>query len=371
MTAAVRQTTAPIWDRWRDELTSGRKALSESYSKQPKPRLLLRRHAQLIDHIVKSVWAQVGLASEAALVATGGYGRGELFPFSDVDLLILLSDEPGPQQRESLERLVGAFWDIGLEIGHSVRTIAGCLEAARDDITVRTTLLESRYLAGSRALYKNFKNRFEEHLDPIAFLKAKKLEQGQRHAKHQDSPYSLEPNLKEAPGGLRDLQVIQWISRAAGIGARWQDLVAGGLLERGEARSLARHEALLQDLRIRLHYLAGRREDRIVFDFQNALAAQLGHRDARHRRASEAMMQRYYQTAKGVTQLNAILMQNLEARRAPRPDSPPRALNERFDVRSEWLHLKQESTFVREPTAILECFLLIMQHQELRVMTPP
>ncbi len=374
MTAALRQT-APTWDRWRDELTSGRQALRESYSKQPRPQLLLRRHAQLIDRIVKSVWEQVGLGSEAALVATGGYGRGELFPSSDVDLLVLLSEEPGSQQRETLERLIGAFWDIGLEIGHSVRTIAGCLEAARDDITVRTTLLESRYLAGSRTLYENFKIEFEKQVDPVAFLKAKKLEQEQRHAKHQDSPYSLEPNLKEAPGGLRDLQVIQWIARAcgitAGIGPRWGDLVKHGLIERDEAHQLARHEAAMQDLRIRLHYLAGRREDRIVFDFQNALAAQYAIAETPERRASEVMMQKYYRAAKTVTQLNAIVLQNLEARLLPQPDVRPRVLNERFRVNGELLEVFEENIFAKTPTAILESFLLLMQHQELRGMTAP
>src|SRR5438876_6317912 len=205
--------------------------------------------------------------------------------------------------------------------------------------------------------------------DPASFLKAKKLEQEQRHAKHQDSPYSLEPNLKEAPGGLRDLQVIQWIARAAGIGRHWSDLVAQGLIERGEARQLAKGEALLQDLRIRLHYLAGRREDRLVFDVQSALATQFGYRDSAHRRASEAMMQRYYQTAKGVTQLNTILLQNLEARLAPEPDVAPRALNERFRIRGELLEMAQEDLFDEQPLAILEGFLLLMQHQELRGMT--
>src|SRR5438067_8187910 len=165
-----------------------------------------------------------------------------------------------PAERESLERLIGTFWDIGLEIGHSVRTIEGCISAAADDVTVRTTLLEARYLCGSRALFRSLERALAQALDPVAFFKAKKLEQEQRHAKHQDSPYSLEPNLKEAPGGLRDLQVIQWIARAAGLGRRWGDLVAPGLIERAEATSLARHEAVLQDLRIRLHYLAGRRE---------------------------------------------------------------------------------------------------------------
>ena len=150
----------------------------------------------------------------AALVATGGYGRGELFPCSDVDILVLLADEPTEAQKESLERLIGAFWDIGLEIGHSVRTVDGCLGAAREDITIRTALLESRYLSGSRRLYKAFSSKFRDGMDAAAFLKAKRLEQEQRHAKHQDTPYSLEPNLKEAPCGLRDLQGGRQIGRA-------------------------------------------------------------------------------------------------------------------------------------------------------------
>jgi len=350
----------------REQVAAERAALRAAYLARAQPRALLRAHAQLIDRTVKAV---PGLPPGAALVATGGYGRGELYPCSDIDLLVLLAHEPQAAERESLERLIGTFWDIGLEIGHSVRTIEGCISAAADDVTVRTTLLEARYLAGSRALFKRLEQARAAVLEPIAFFKAKKLEQEQRHAKHQDSPYSLEPNLKEAPGGLRDLQVIQWIAGAAGLGRRWGGLVAPGLIERAEAGSLARHEAVLQDLRIRLHYLAGRREDRLVFDVQTALAKQMGFADSAHRRASEAMMQRYYQTAKGVTQLNTILLQNLEARLAPRPDTEPRALNERFEVRSELLHVKREDTFAREPTAILESFLLMMQHQQLRGMT--
>ncbi|HEV3010670.1 MAG TPA: nucleotidyltransferase domain-containing protein, partial [Burkholderiales bacterium] len=351
----------------RGEVAVARQALRESYLRRPNPRALLTKHCQLVDRTVKAVWGETGVSADAALVATGGYGRGELFPCSDIDLLVLLEREPSEAEREALERLIGRFWDIGLEIGHSVRTVEGCIEAAAGDITIRTTLLEARFLVGSRTLFKKLNTDLQN--DPVAFFKAKKLEQEQRHAKHQDSPYSLEPNLKEAPGGLRDLQVIQWIARASGMGRRWSDLVTHGLIERGEARQLAKLEAHLHDLRIRLHYLAGRREDRLVFDFQSALAAQLGHRDTPARRASEAMMQRYYQTAKGVTQLNTILLQNLEARLAPRPDTAPRPLNERFEVRSELLHIKQENTFVRTPTAILECFLLMMQHQELRGMT--
>src|SRR6184192_2818756 len=239
----------------RSELAVARQALRESYLQKPNPRLLLRKHAQLIDRMVKSVWTQTGVSREAALVATGGYGRGELYPASDIDLLVLLPREPGEPEREPIERLIGMLWDIGLEIGHSVRTVEGCVETAANDITIRTTLLESRYLAGSRRLYGELGEALGRISNAESFFKAKKLEQEQRHAKHQDSPYSLEPNLKEAPGGLRDLQVIQWIARAAGLGRRWRDLVAPGLIERAEAGSLARHEAVLQDLRIRLHYL--------------------------------------------------------------------------------------------------------------------
>ena len=353
----------------RSELVRARQALRESYLRRPRPRELLRGHTQLIDRTVRSVWRDIGMPAGTALVATGGYGRGELYPSSDIDLLVLLAAEPAADLRERIERLIGTFWDIGLDIGHSVRTVDGCVEAAAGDITIRTTLLEARYLAGSRRLYREMQSALARSADAASFFKAKKLEQEQRHAKHYDSPYSLEPNLKEAPGGLRDLQTIQWIARACGIGRRWSDLVARGLIERGEARSLARHEAALQDLRIRLHCLAGRREDRVVFDLQGALAAQLGYADTESRRASEAMMERYYRTAKAVTQLNTILMQNFEARLAPRPDTPPRALNERFEVRSELLHIRKEDTFRREPSAILECFLLMMQHPELRGMT--
>jgi [protein-PII] uridylyltransferase len=352
----------------REQVAAERAALRAGYLAKPDPGALLKAHTQLVDRTVKSV---PGLPPGAALVATGGYGRGEMYPSSDIDLLVLLAREPGPAERESLERLIGTFWDIGLEIGHSVRTVEGCIQAAAEDVTVRTTLLESRYLSGSRALYREMEKALAGAMDPVAFLKAKKLEQEQRHAKHQDTPYALEPNLKEAPGGLRDLQVIQWIAHGAGIGRRWSDLVAPGLIESGEARQLARAEALLQDLRIRLHYLAGRREDRIVFDVQTALAAQLGYADSAHRLASEAMMQRYYQTAKGVTQLNTILLQNLEARLAPEPDVEPRAINERFRMRGALLETAEEDLFERQPLAILESFLLLMQHQELRGMSAP
>jgi [protein-PII] uridylyltransferase len=351
----------------RQQVADERQALRDAYLQDPDPGMLLRQHARLVDRAVKEVWARAAIAG-AALVATGGYGRNELYPCSDIDLLVLLPEDASQEQRERVEKLIGTLWDTGLEIGHSVRTVRECVENAAADITIQTTLMESRFLAGSRKLFAELTASLQ--VEPIAFYKAKKLEQEQRHAKHQDTPYALEPNLKEAPGGLRDLHTIRWIARAAGIGARWADLVTHGLLERGEARQLARHEAAFQDMRIRLHYLAGRREDRIVFDFQNALAAQFGDADTPERRASEAMMQRYYRAAKTVMQINTIVLQNIGARLFPE-QAETRELNERFLIQNELLHVADERLFERQPSAILESFLLMMQHHELRGMTAP
>ena len=359
---------APV-DALRDSLREARAALREAYLKGRKPAWLLREHARRIDRMLQALWRDHAPAASMALVATGGYGRGELFPCSDVDVLILLAHEPAGEERGRLERVVGLFWDVGLEIGHSVRTVEACLQAAHGDITIETALLEARLLAGDARLFRRLEKALARAIDPVAFLKAKRLEQEQRHAKHRDTPFALEPNLKESPGGLRDLQVIRWIALACGIGRHWRDLASEGLLQKGEALRLARHEAALQDLRIRLHYLAGRREDRIVFDFQDALARQCGYSAKPSRRASEQLMQAYYRHAKAITQLNIILLQNLQARFAPEPGAAPRALNERFQARGTLLEARREDIFEREPRAILESFLLMQQHGDLRGMS--
>ena len=356
-------------DALRESLRGAREALHQAYLKGKTPIWLLRAHARLIDRTLQDLWSAHAPSPAMALVATGGYGRGELFPYSDVDVLVLLGAEPSAEERGRVEQLIGMFWDIGLEIGHSVRTVEACVESAKSDITIETSLLEARLLAGSAGLFRRLSRAIEKNLDPAAFLKAKKLEQEQRHAKYRDTPFALEPNLKEAPGGLRDLQVIRWIAQACGIGKHWRDLASRGLLQRGEALRLGRHETMLQDLRIRLHYLAGRREDRIAFDYQDALATQCGFSARPSRRASEQLMQSYYRNAKAITQLNTILLQNLQARFAPEPDAAPRILNERFQARGTLLEARREDLFEREPRSILESFLLMQQHGDLRGMS--
>ncbi len=368
---AARKSTAVAADKVRSALQAGRKDLRAEFLATPRPYRLLHGHARLIDRTLTALWKNAGMPAEAALVAVGGYGRGELFPYSDTDILLLLGCEPDASTRDKLETLIGLFWDVGLEVGHSVRTIEACVEASRNDITVQTTLLEARRICGNRSLYERLGATMQAALDTPAFFEAKRLEQEHRHARHQDTPYALEPNLKEAPGGLRDLQTIQWIAGASGIGRRWRDLESHALITRSEELELARNELLLKTLRIRLHYLAGRREDRIVFDYQTALAGQMNCTATGTRRASEALMQRYFRAAKAITQLNTILLQNLGARLRPKPALKPRELSERFQAHGELLEARREDVFETEPAAILESFLLMQQHQELRGMTAP
>jgi [protein-PII] uridylyltransferase len=371
-TAPPAVSAAPL-ARWRRELESGRRDLEREFRAHGVARRLLAAQARLTDRILRGLWAEVGPLPGTALVAVGGYGRGRLFPHSDVDVLILLPKplaEMGAESAAAIEHFVGLMWDTGLEIGHSVRTIDECEQAMRGDAVVRTSLLERRLLAGSRALYQRFGRRFADTLDLRAFFEAKMLEQQQRHLRHQDTAYNLEPNLKESPGGIRDLQTILWIARAAGLGETWRELAAHGLMTEAEARELVRHERLLDDLRVRLHYLAGRREDRLVFDVQTALARELGLSDTPTRRASELLMQRYYRAAKSIRQLNVILLQNLHARLFP-AEVKVVPIDDEFQAVDELLDLRDEQTFARRPGAIFDSFLRLQQHPELKGMSAP
>ncbi|MDP3135175.1 MAG: [protein-PII] uridylyltransferase [Burkholderiaceae bacterium] len=330
-------------------------------------RLLLQKTARLCDDTLRTLWQRAGMPAGAALVAVGGFGRGELFPHSDVDVLLLLPDALAPDHDPALklriEGFIGSCWDTGLEIGSSVRTVTECADEAAKDVTVQTSLLEARLITGDAALFALFRQRFDAALDPKAFFIAKTLELRQRHSKFENTPYSLEPNCKESPGGLRDLQVILWVARAAKLGASWDELARTGLATPFEVRQIKRNEALLSLIRARLHLIAARREDRLVFDLQTAVAesfgydAQTGEGSKLPVRASEALMRRYYWAAKAVTQLNQILLLNIEERLNP-VSHAPRPINERFFDKGGMLEVASDDLYLREPHAILETFLL-------------
>ncbi len=353
----------------RKRQAEGCAALRAAYEEHPLTTAMLKGRAKLVDGSILRLWAQCELPATAALIAVGGYGRGELYPCSDVDILILL---PGPADsalEERLVTLVGALWDVGLDIGHSVRTIDECLDAAATDITVQTNLLEARLLGGDPALFDEFSRRYRETLDVRAFFKAKQLEQEQRYSRYHDTPYALEPNCKESPGGLRDLQMLGWIARAAGLGRNWRELARRRLITGSEANELRSVERFLQHVRIRLHYLTGRAEDRLLFDHQEKLARSFGIEATAAKRASEVLMQRYYVTAKKVTQNNTILLQNYGTEIFPDRSGPAIVINARFQAVRELLDIRDEDVFEHHPSALLECFLLLQQRSELKGMT--
>jgi len=358
----------------RQRLAAGQQALTTAWRRKNQGTALLEGRAALVDGVLQEVWAALGMPASCALVAVGGYGHGQLYPGSDVDLLILMPDEEHTAATSNtapqLEQLIGLLWDIGLDIGHSVRSVNQCLDEAERDITVQTSLLEARYLAGSRALYEDFEQSYNAAMQPALFFKAKQLEQAERYARFNDTPYSLEPNCKESPGGLRDLQVIQWVARAAGIGDDCKSLAKAGLITLPEVRQFERADRLLCDLRIELHLLAGRREDRLLFDHQEKLAAAMGIAATTAKRASEALMQHYYRNAKLVTQLNSLVMQVLADRLLPARQGPPIVIDNHFQMVREQIDVRAEDVFQRHPRAILECFLLQMQRSEIKGMTP-
>ncbi|MCA6216354.1 [protein-PII] uridylyltransferase [Ideonella sp. B7] len=321
---------------------------------------LLARH---VDGTLVRLWRQSGLPSQAALMAVGGYGRGELFPYSDVDVLVLLpaGQAQDEQVKSAVSDFITACWDVGLEIGSSVRTLAECVTEARADVTVQTALLESRLLCGPRRIYKQFAQQTLDAVDPAAFFRAKMLEMRQRHEKYEDTPYALEPNSKESPGGLRDLQVVMWVARAARLGKTWAELASKGLITPFEVKQLQRNEGILKLIRCRLHLVAGRREDRLVFDLQTAVAESFGFHASGSERASEVLMHRYYWAAKAVTQLNQILMLNIEERVSGSESAPMRPINARFLDRAGMIEVAHDNLYLDNPHAILETFLVYQQ----------
>ena len=330
-------------------------------------RVLLRKLSSLAGNLLQTLWQRAQLPDDMALVAVGGFGRDQLFPYSDVDVLLLLPDgtapEAGSALRTKLEGFIGSCWDTGLEIGSSVRTVAECLAESAGDVTVQTSLLESRLVCGNAALFAEFQRQYRAQMNPQAFLVAKTLEMRQRHTKYENTPYSLEPNCKESPGGLRDLQMILWVSQAAGLGSNWKELAASGMATAFEVRQIERNEALLCLIRARLHAAAGRHEDRLVFDLQTTVAESFGYRSQAPdgsrlpMRASESLMRRYYWAAKAVSQLSQILLLNIEERLNPSTHEP-RPINERFFEKAGLIEVASDDLYTRDPHAILETFLL-------------
>ena len=371
LSQAFAPDTSPI-QPCKDYLKRYAEDVKERFSTgQPPTSELVAERAHLIDDILKRAWKRYFTAeTAAALVAVGGYGRGELHPASDIDIMVLLDHEDQFESfKDQLEQFLTLLWDIGLEVGQSVRTIKDCEREAKQDITVITNLVEARFLTGSKPLFEEMlkvtgPDRIWNSHD---FFEAKWNEQRNRHAKQDGSLSNLEPNIKENPGGLRDIQMIGWVAKRHFEIHDLHDLVKHDFLTEAEYQALIEGQNHLWRVRFALHLLTGRCDDRLLFDHQRTLASYLGY-DADHANlAVECFMRDYYRTVMELSRLNEMLLQHFQESILLRDDlGEPVAINQRFQQRSQFLEVNHEAVFKHYPTALLELFLIMQENPELK-----
>ena len=332
---------------------------------------LVHLHAALTDKLLAQAWQlffKDQNQNNLALIAVGGYGRGELHPASDIDLLLLLK-KPTKDLNESISQFITFLWDIGLEVGHSVRTVKECVIEARNDITVATNIQESRLLVGSEKLFEEQKAKCSpKKIWPSdKFFQAKREEQIQRHERFNDSAYNLEPNIKEGPGGLRDIQMIGWVAKRHFGADTLKQLIDHGFLTKEEYNDLNSGQAFLWRVRYGLHLINNRREDRLLFDHQRKLAKQFGYTDTHKSLAVEVFMKQYYRTIMDLSRLNEMLLQLFEEE-ILLSDKKIKTItiNNRFQSINGYLEVNDDSIFKSYPFALLEAFLLLAQNPELK-----
>ncbi len=361
---------APV-QAYRDGLNKAHQTIKQRFIDGQQAAELVHLRAELIDQILNLTWRDYFSANDLniALIAVGGYGRAELHPGSDIDILILLRHDDHEHYREALEIFIMFLWDIGLEVGQSVRSIQECIDAARDYITVATNLMEARPLIGPQDLFEIMRQQTgpDKLWTSREFFEAKWQEQIARHDKYDDSAYNLEPNIKEGPGGLRDMQMIGWVAKRHFNAETLYDLVKHNFLSEQEHLHLIEAQNFLWQVRFGLHILTQRHEDRLLFDYQRSLAEILGYQDKNNNLAVERFMKDYYRTIMDLSLLNEMLLQLFqEAILYAGELSEPVAINKRFQINKGFIEASSENIFKRYPFALLEIFLLMEQHPDIK-----
>ena len=343
-------------------------------SEQARGAETVRAQAFLADQVIRVLYdvavtyvypvANPTRGEQIAIVATGGYGRGELAPYSDIDLMFLLSYKRTPRTEQIIEYMLYMLWDMGLKVGHATRSVDEAVKLSHDDLTIRTSLLEARLLWGDEALYRKFRDRFSADVEASsgpAFVEAKLAERDDRHARMGDTRYVLEPNLKEGKGGLRDLQTLFWIVKYLYRVDAVSELVARNILTKRDVQRFTKARNFLWTVRCHLHYLAGRAEERITFNVQSELAERMAYKDHAGARGVERFMKHYFLTAKDVGDLTRILCAVLEAEQKKRRFRMPslsfiRRSAEGFRIEGERLMLESDDTFEQDPVKLLTLF---------------
>ena len=356
------------------EVNSINQGLKQLYKDGAPVEEIVLGRSSLVDRLLTTLFDHffASISQAVALIAVGGYGRGELHPASDIDLMLLLQDEEDEQTQDAIEKLIMLLWDGGLEIGHSVRTLEECAAEAVNDITVATNITESRLLCGDKGLFDNMQEMTgpDRMWDDQSFFQAKLHEQVQRNGKYNDTAYNLEPNIKEGHGGLRDIQMIGWVAKRHFDATSLHDLVDRQFLREEELTTLLEGQRLLWRIRCSLHYLTGRREDRLLFDYQHQLALEFGFEDDKDKqsnRAIEQFMQQYYRTVMELERLNEMLLQ-LFREAILYKDKPGETvvINESFQIKHGYIEVTHEEVFRNKPSTLLELFLVNEQHPEIQ-----
>jgi len=332
---------------------------------------LLKKRSKTIDELLINLWENYHTPF-ATLVAVGGYGREEMHPASDVDLLLLLTDEPDETSQQQLSDFVTTLWDLGLEIGHSVRTLNECVEEAVNDLTVITNLIESRYLCGNQDLFDQLQDRIsaDKIWPSTQFFKAKLAEQKRRYKRYGDTAYRVEPNLKEGPGGLRDLQTLGWIALREYGTHSLKKLNHRDLLNDEECLSLVEARDFLWKVRFALHQITGRKEDRLLFDHQRALAHSFGYKNDENNQSIESFMQRYYRTITELERLNEMLLGLFREHILKSNQLTPIVINEYYHHIDGYLGLNKKDLFETQPHTLLEVFNTMQKVPALKGLTP-
>lgn len=320
---------------------------------------LIKERAVFVDQILKKIWHHQFDAQNFALLAVGGYGRGELHPYSDIDLLILC-DQPF-ENNESVSRFITLLWDMGFEIGHAVRTLEECQQAAKEDITTATNLLEARWITGDYQLFESLQSLWKtpEFWPSQSFFDAKIAEQVARHKRFHDTVYQLEPNIKESPGGLRDIQTIFWVAKRHFNATSIHQLVQKQFITPEEFRELDAAYKFLSRVRFLLHRLKNRREDRLLFDHQQQVAENFNYQDNPEKLAVEQFMNSYYRNLRAVVKLNEILLQHFYEEIFNQQTPKITKINQRFQLVNQYLDVRSEQVFQQFPSALLEIFIII------------
>jgi [protein-PII] uridylyltransferase len=354
----------------RDSAASVRQQIVARFNASEPASELVPALALGVDALLRRAWQLHDIDEQhAALAAVGGYGRGELHPASDIDLLILTEEHPSLGTLAKIQAFVANLWDLHMDIGHSVRSPDECARQAREDVSVATCLMESRLLAGSAELLKVMRNRATGECvwSSRDFLRAKLDEQLHRHERFDRTAYKVEPNVKESPGGLRDLQIVSWVARHHFGSKSLHELVTLGFLEADEFQALRSGRDFLWQVRFALHVNAQRHEDRLLFEHQRALATHFGYTDSTSNLAVEQFMRSYYRTVMELSRLSEMLLELLvEAIEIAPQNALAKPINRRFQSVSGYLETRDERVFERHSWSILELFLVLQQNPDLK-----